>query len=327
MKISKIELKLIRYFLGLRCKMTYRLIRPLGWFRIIVLLLFMAGLATSMVQLISGEYGPWYLVTTFAVLLVSIQFSRKDRNKLRSLRLEPFMIFVAEYLVLAAPVIVLLLFNSAFFPAQTVLFLCPAVAWIPAMIVLPERKSLRISLINTSRFPYEWISGLRKRGIVLFFLLAAGVVASWLHIVAGWILTVILTCLVVFFYMHCEPEAYIRHTANSPLAFIVKKLEQGIGYYILISAAVWAVLIFNYPSQWVYTGLILLANLLLLITITIGKYAFYSEHRNLEIILSLLFGLGFLCLIIPYLVPVLVLLVGWLTERAINQLKEVYDIH
>jgi membrane-bound metal-dependent hydrolase YbcI (DUF457 family) len=83
-----------------------------------------------------------------------------------------------------------------------------------------------------------------------------------------------------------------------------------------------------YPAEAFGSLLFLLADLLLVITVIAGKYAFYRENTSIEVMNGTIFGIACLCLLVPYLLPVLILLFIWLFWRAGKRLKyEVYAFH
>lgn len=317
------NLHTICYLVLLRAKIAVRFLKELGLIRsVLVCALFFMILF----QVLAEEYAA-LLLTAFGLIVISgIHFNRSDQHFIRLIGISKKRLFIIEYLLLSLPMLLFIGYLGAWLWMMILITGC---AVIPLISVRSNKNIRTTNALQLPRsLPYEWASGLRSQKWVVVVLLLTGLAGTALHLFAGWIFLFLLTVAIVPFYKYCEPIQFILSEQKSPFGYISQKMIEGIGYYSLLSGILWIEIMILYPGEAVYSLLFLSANLLLLAVVIAGKYAFYRENMNIELMTSIIFGIGCICLLVPYLPPVLVLLSIWLWVRGIKRLKwEVYAFH
>jgi len=214
------------------------------------------------------------------ILTSVIHFNRSDQHFIWLIAIGNKRLYFIEYLLLSLPMLLVLGYLGAWLLMMILITGC---AVIPLISV---QSNSNISSKNAWQLPqylsYEWASGLRSYKWALGVLLTAGLILTWLNLFIGWIFLFLLTAVAVSFYKYCEPVHFILLQQKSPLVYISKKMIQGGSYYCLLSGLLWIEILILYPGEVMYSLLFFLANLLLLITVIAGKYAFYRENMNIE---------------------------------------------
>lgn len=155
------------------------------------------------------------------------------------------------------------------------------------------------------RFPYEFTAGFRRA----FGLLGLCYVIAVIAAIVGNFNMGIFTLLFVFFicmgfYGKPEPEFYVWVHAETPVGFLLKKMKIAVLYSLGLSIPILVLLMLFYPSQFAVILLVELLGMLFLVTILLGKYAYFPTEINL--IPGLLIALSiflppFLILVVPFL--------------------------
>ncbi|HLR24390.1 MAG TPA: hypothetical protein VK112_00895 [Fodinibius sp.] len=312
--------KQIAYLMVLRFKMGIRLIKDLGWPRVLVLLIFFAVMMMNLFTQ-QGVYAQWSMAFLGCTITGFIHFRRRDIFFLRSVSYDYRFLLAAEYLLVTSPLLLMLLYNGVF--VAGILLIC----FLSILPFFNTAKTNQFRNKEAAKFPallmqaYEWTAGLRKNGIGIALVIILGFGLVSVHYLVPLASIFGLTAIVASFYSKSEPSRFIQLTADSPSSFLLKKVSRGIGLYVLCTLPLWAATIAVYPAKMWYTALFWLANNLLLVAVITAKYALFEEQRNMEIPLSIIFVIISIFLIIPYLqfaVP-LVILYFWM--KAICRLR------
>jgi len=320
--MDRTDLYPIGYLLLLRLKIGIRFLKALGWIRSIVILMM---LLTFLTQVLAEEHAALFLTAFGLIVILGIHFNRKDQHFVQSLGVGKHHLFIVEYILISFPVIILLAWLGAWLCVFLLICGSAAIALLPifdSANSTEEVRSLPLFL------PFEWISGLRRQKWMPIPLVVIALIIAPFYLFAGWIFLFLLTMTVAQFYTHCESISFILFQQDSPAAFLSHKIRQGVGGYSLLTGLVWIEIMVLYPAEAFGSLLFLLADLLLVITVIAGKYAFYRENTSIEVMNGTIFGIACLCLLVPYLLPVFILLFIWLFWRAGKRLKyEVYAFH
>jgi hypothetical protein len=148
----------------------------------------------------------------WALLIVSIaltrHFARKDILFLKHLTIYKPILYIAEYLVLISPLLLVMAFYQA--PSTLLLgvFLTILVAFLPIPKVSDTIRYFNFSWIPLSLF--EWRAGFRKSGILLFFVYFATLLMAQYE--AGMVIfTLLFSLLIPTFFNECEPKEWLPH--------------------------------------------------------------------------------------------------------------------
>lgn len=242
----------------------------------------------------------FYLTTGLFTYALLFQIYRKDKLFIYHHIHHPHWQIYSEYFALTFPFAIpsLLTMHWYWFP-----ILLASLSVIPFLKFSFKQKTYFkniSSIIPASNF--EWISGFRKFFIYLIPLYILAVGYSWVRIVPFVILWFI-TSTITSFYFECEPLHILKERNLSASQFLKRKLFQNSKYLLLLAVPILTVNTMLNVDDWLINLLLILVQLILLCFAVCFKYSCYqptSELRGNNIITSLVS----LCALIPYLLPV-----------------------
>ena len=216
---------------------------------------------------------------------------------------------IAEYILLALPVILFLLWKAAFLSAVGLLIL----AFI--MSFLPDIKIAGQSLPTPfGRFPFEFPVGFRKSfaGFILTtILLGIGLKVDNFNL--GMFALVMVYGIFLSYFSLAEPLTYIRFFACSKSEFLQKKMKTAALYSLAFAMSYALVLGGFYPEKILFIIAVLLLGVLYVWAALLGKYAAYPSALNI----LQGFALGF-SLMFP---PLLLIIIPWFYKLALKNEK------
>lgn len=308
--------------LTMRFRMARRFTRRLGMLRSVVVAVFLAGFLSQLFLVDSGTGGHLAVAIGSAALLLALHIQRGDRSMLASLELEAAHLMRLEYALLALPVLLFLGWRAQWLSLS---------ALVAAVILLPLmnpsfslRRPVLRRLLQPIPFPFfEWRSGLRRTWPILLPLLALATAGTFLHPMFGWAGLFLMAAISLSHYRDCEPLAYIHQLGDSASSFLLHKTVGALLAYGTLTLPIVLILLARYPADAPYALIFWGANVFLVAVTVLGKYAFYEEGRNLELVLSVYFAIFCLMLIIPYLPAAALLTFGWIAHRAYRRMRTV----
>lgn len=323
---SQSDFYTIVYVLFLRLKIALRFLKELGWIRSILVGVTLAMFLVPLLGPAGTTKGGIYVGILFLAMIGVLHLCRSDHFFIQSLGIKKYKLFSFEYSLAAIPFLMLCLYNGAWL--GTIILIPGSLI----MAFIPVSSKAIFSNKKAYQFPFalsfEWSSGLRRQKWPIIIILVLGLVTGWWNLFAGWIFLFLITTIAVTFYSYCEPRQFIFLFDQSLPTFIGNKMLRGIFYYLLGTAVLWVELLIFHSENALYSLLFLLGNLGLLLLSIAGKYAFYREHENIEVMIAVIFCIGSIFLLVPYLVPAFFLLLIWLVWRGAKRLRrEVYDFH
>ena len=156
---------MVKAILKIRLKQLSRAAAEIGFFRLLFLFALAAYLVFAVYTKLQDPFYKNIIVGAFALIIFSIHAKRKDKTFLNLYSLYPQIIFFVEYLLLAIPILVLLVYFQ---------FWIHIISLIAFLLVLPFFKiPLKKYNVNTwfqKQIPddnFEWKAGIRKN-IFLF---------------------------------------------------------------------------------------------------------------------------------------------------------------
>ena len=264
----------------MRGRLAGRLLREIGWVRLALLApVLLAAIGRGLVVAATHSQGQWAVPILVTQLLASAHRRRADLRFLATSAPAYRRWVAVEYALLALPIAAGLLLFQDWGAAVLTLLLAPWAAWLPAAREARSTRQRARSVFRSEAF--EWVSGLRRGGWLVWLGLLAGAVwqqASPLGpmlALAGWLLA-ILAC-----YGVPEPTTMILLAGRTPKQLLRRRLLLGLGYAVL-TAAPFLWLLGIGPAGVVGAVAVGIAWLGLVGLIILTKYAFYPNAMHIR---------------------------------------------
>lgn len=255
-----------------------------------------------------------------SLLVLTLQVSRKDKAFVARHMAGGYRNIFVEYLTLTLP----FTFSVLFSPYPWLFVLMQIAFFFIARIMVDTRQQVWFGFLSRWIAPrdFEWLSGVRKNFALLLVCYVVALGLCWLRIaplVPLWIITMI----VASFYAECEPLHLLKAEHNSPVALLRAKLRRHLALLSIISLPVLLLHILWYPSLVLIGLAFVIAQYVLLSFALLLKYATYRPDTLLTGN-SLLLGLMAVSVLIPFLLPVPLLMSIRYYRKAIVHLKSYY---
>jgi hypothetical protein len=311
----------LRAYLLLRLKLLGRLLREIGWLRLLLLVsMLLVAVGRGLVLGASHRAGQWAVPGLTFLMLAQAHRERADLTFLFSSAPQFRRWLAVEYVLVVLPVAMVLAGFQDWAAALLTLALAAAVASLPAARERPRTRHRPRSLFRSEAF--EWVSGLRAGGHWAWPVLLAG--ALWQHAaplgpgvaLVVWLL-VLLAC-----YGNPEPSTMLVLAARTPEQFLRRRLGLGVGYAALTAA----------PFFWLLAagpagmgGMIAVAlfwlGLVALLILT--KYAFYPNAVHIRNTQAMVLAVALLFFADPVYPVLLLVAVGGLIWQSRRRLRAV----
>lgn len=297
----------IRYFQIKRAYMP-----PLAIYIAICFITFFSIEDLNTVQVITLTYFP-------PLILLLYHNTRSDLHFIKMQFLSYKMEMMINYNLTLLPISLGLLWRSQWDHAlQTHL--------IASTIALINTKSKPLLLLFLGRVipsdHYEWISGARKQFILLTLLY----LTSFALVMAKFFVLVPLfffNLLIMDFYSVFEPRVMLNCNGTSTKEFLGNKIQFSTKMFLTTNIPILAInSLFNHEMLSI-NSLFVLSGLLSLVGAIYIKYALYVPNDQLRINTDLIL-LSF-ALLVPYLLPITIILIYVNRKKALNNLKNYID--
>lgn len=306
------------YIKEIRLRQLRREIAALGPIYTIIITIVMGLLAKVTAVSLTNTKSQIIFSLIWSAILSTIHFSRKDLLFLKRTQPSSFPFLLSDYLLLSLIPISLLLYGQAYFMLLVVLAFLFSLCFIP-----PFRKSTNKSFSEIKFIPSslpEWIGGIRKVNKFAFIgFIVIGILGSTLpffSLFICWLLTGIITG----FYQAFEPRNQLRFHHTNARQYLNDKIKEGLKFYLLTIVPI----IFSYTilhlEQWPIILVAIILFVIILVFTIVSKYAYYSPGASSgphQIYLTI----GLLSIIIPFMVPVPLILTLTHYRKAINRLS------
>lgn len=220
---------------------------------------------------------------------------------------------IIEYILLALPFAIFMLYKAAFLSCIGFL------AVVLVMSFLPNIKMSGRSLPTPfGRFPFEFTIGFRKSFPA--FILAAillGIALKVDNFNLGMFSIALVFAIFLSYFSLAEPLTYIRVFACSKSDFLQRKMKTAAFYSIAFALPFAVVLGIFYPAKILFIAALLLLGMLYVWAALLGKYAAYPSALNI----LQGFALGF-SLMFP---PLLLLVIPWFYKLSLKNNKILLD--
>lgn len=259
----------------------------------------------------------YYVTALVFSVCLSIQSYRKDKLFVYCHIQKPHTEIFAEYFVLTFPFMASSLFTVNWFCYPVLL---AGLLFLPFIKFTFTQKTYfhnLTAIISASNF--EWISGFRKTFLYLIPLYLLAIGFSWFRILPLFILWFI-TITITSFYIECEPLHILKECNVAPGKFLQQKLWQhSIFIFFLYVPVLLINTIFNI-EYWILNLLFIPIQLALIWYAICLKYAGYEPNKN-SIGNSIVLSLVSLGSIVPYLLPIPLIMAMVTYRKAIKNLK------
>jgi hypothetical protein len=170
---------------------------------------------------------------------------------------------------------------------------------------------------------FEWLSGSRKHYLYLSLCLIAALITSWLKIVPLFFLW-IFTFTITSFYTECEPLHILFASSENMKKLLRSKIIRHSILLIMIFAPVLIINSFFHPEMTFINIAFILVEIILLAFSILLKYTSYQPDENLNGN-SILISLATIGVIIPFLLPVPLIMCFRNYRKAIKNLNRYFN--
>lgn len=267
--------KWMRNYLLLRGRLLGRLLRELGWVRLLLLSTLLGLAVVRALVLASGHpLAAWAVPLVVAGLVASGHRQRADLLFLRLMAptFRPWL--AAEYALLSLPAAVLLLAFGRLLPGLLTPLLAAGAAMLPPALERSARRRWP-SLFRSVAF--EWVSagrrsgvGLAWGGLFLLALLTCHTATGPALALVGWVLVLLEV------YGPAEPWTWLLPALQSARRWLAARVGWALLYFGLTAAPLVAVLVVSPAGGGGAFGLLAWAGVVV-ITVVLAKYAFYPH--------------------------------------------------
>jgi hypothetical protein len=330
---------LIKPIIKIRVAQLVRLLGEIGLGRLLFLFILLAILMYLAYKWLADPTRFLPLAIFSGIALLLIHLGRKDKRFLSLYARRPYRVFASEYMVLVLPFMVI---GALHGHLQEMLCL-PGIALVVPLLFLRKEFQVGIPaikfLLNPFRasghyalnirvpirhpLAFEWIAGLRQT-FIIFVLAYALFLGFSFKPTVGVVGMLVLSVIVTNFYNHGEAREYIECFANSPKAFMAKKLLLNSKYMFLAILPLALVSVAFHPDTWyLVLGAMVLALLVQAIAI-IFKYGLFTENADLSRNGMIVFFNVF-CTLVPFFWPLPIIMGTRYYFKALRNLKPYFS--
>jgi hypothetical protein len=309
---------MIRTIYKIRLFQFFRLLKGIGLFRIIILLLILWLIFFLAFQFLISPENTVKSLIAIGLSLLSLQVSRNDKHFIKTTIKNPYSIYLSEYLLLILPFLVIWIVYSNWIGIGLLILIILLIPLISINLNLNSKFKVRLPFISISSF--EWISGIRRNLILLIPVYLFILAFSFKQNVAV-IGLIFLSILISGFYYYGEPREFVELFAKNPRDFILRKILINLKQLIILFAPILIIAIIFQTHTWYYLiGAIIISFLIQVLTI-IFKYGLFEENANLNRN-SIIVFLNILFVIVPMFLPVPIIMSIKYYKKACENLKK-----
>ncbi len=292
---------MIKAFIKLRAKQTYRELCEIGLMRSIFVLMLLCFLLVTMFLAVQEDKITSYIIAGFLFVFLLIHVKRKDKVFLQTRFSNHKYIFQVEYLLLAFPLIISLLLNYKW--QQLIILILGGFA-ISYMNYIPEKRSLNTKLQKfIPNEMYEWKAGSRKLMFIVVPFWTVGLFTSF-FIGSVPVTIFVIGISLLGLYETCEPYQMIIASEKSPRKFVNRKILLHTWLFTVISMPLVVAFIAFHVEYWYIAVVEYLVFISLHIYFILIKCAYYQSNKK-PAPAQIMNILGAISLIIPLFLPVI----------------------
>ncbi len=295
---------MIFQILIVRVKQVLRELKALGFVRMV----FLFGVVVFLLAflLIHTSKTPNAIYATLAVLIL-IVFVHSKRGDVLFLKISNSMfkwVLFFEYFFVSICFVLFLLFHGFW---QLALITIVAIFGI---VQIDFRRNQKTSDNRFLKFIpdkcFEWKGGLRKHFLFIFTIWALGIVLSF-FVGSAPIALFLLGIISLSILEVCEPYQMIMVSEKGFKSFLAEKIRCQIAVFLFISTPLLLAYLVFHPRYWYVPVIILGIFCLMQVYAILAKYAFYQPNSK-SAAAQIFVGIGVVGFIVPFLLPVVLLL-------------------
>ena len=289
-------------YIKLQFKLNFRKLKDSGFNPWVLIILMIAGFSGLTVQLFSQTTYAEQIYVAIAISFIG-KLSDEKRNEFFKINFgdsKAKRIRVAENLVLALPVLVVLLFKSLLFGAAFLI----AFSVLLALFQFKTQFSIAIPT-PFSKHPFEFTVGFRNTFPLLIAAYALIPVAVQFSNFNFGIFALAITFLISMgYYNKPEDEYYVWSSNRTPSQFLFEKIKIALVHSSILIAPLIAVLIYLFPENSIVLLLSILVGWAFLTATVLAKYTSFPNEINVSQGMLIAICITFpplLVAVIPYL--------------------------
>lgn len=305
--------------LSIRFKQFARILEEIGVIYVILLLVVLFPLSMGVLDQLAA-IPPIWTAGIMSAILLSIHLNRTDKDFVQLILHRPYMMYLLEYVVLAFPVWIWLMYLGNWLAVGILFLAVLVVGAIPLTIRLRRRQSPLLRFPASFTKHYEWVNGLRKSTYLMLPLYIVGLALS------GYTATIpivlfLLGLMTTDFYMDCEPRIFLELYDGNARSFLRKKIRDHLIIFWLCALPLVALfLVFHYSYWYILLVVIFVVSVFPVLSITL-KYASYQPNIRLtQNSFTLGLMVAFLC--VPFTQPVPLVMTVIYYRRAVKNLND-----
>ncbi|MFV0591693.1 MAG: hypothetical protein ACK5M7_09930 [Draconibacterium sp.] len=311
---------MIRALLKIRLKQIYRGIMGIGLIRFIFLVGLVGFLGFALYVKSTDKATSQYLSTGFLLLIMFVHFKREDILFLRSHFSNYKTLVLAEYIILAIPLVCCFLIHKQWIAISELLGL---------LIIVNLDLKARHSNLNTKlqelipSDAFEWKAGVRKH---FFVIVPIWIIAALTSFFVGSIpiAIFILGITILSFFEKCEPYQILLSLELNVTKFLMLKVKRLLQLFSIIVIPLLVLFIIFNPYNWYIPVAEYFIFCSLLVYAIMTKYAFYEPNVKSSVA-QIYVAIGALGGIIPVFLPVMWLLTILFYLKSVNNLNFYLD--
>lgn len=314
---------MLQNYLHIRMLQLYRELKAVGPLYLLLFLVLFGFAEVMLYQQMSEFSRAIWLPAVLVFAVASVHLSRNDHEFVRLTTHKPQHLFFAEYIVFSSPFWLVMLCTANGYLALSVF------PFLWGLSFLRFRNKKRAGWIPYGKWipadNFEWIGGMRQyfRYLLPLYLLALGML-PFLFVSLFWLW--IFQTLLAGFYFTGEPVEVLLASELPPAKFLRRKLLRHLKLFvILILPIVVGYALFHPETAWV-AGLFFLLSCTNLCVFILSKYSIYQPNKKLSAN-STKITLAFLSVLIPFLLPLPILLCITEYGKAKTRLKPYLDAY
>ncbi|MBN2612946.1 MAG: hypothetical protein JXB00_15430 [Bacteroidales bacterium] len=330
---------MIKVFLRIRIFQLFRFLNEIGILRLIVLLAISIYVSMLCINGV-GQSGQVSIIPfLFGAVLFIIHTIRKDSRFLHTVFINPYPVYLFEYLVLSVPVFIISLVYKQWTGISGLMAICLLIPlfriktdinilskWLKFIIypfISQNSIKLKFKVPFVKPVDFEWISGIRKNLVILLplYLFFTAFAFKAYFAPVGLIL---ISFVISGFYLYGESRELIEIYAPGPGSFLTRKIYSSLRYLFILYAPIILVSLIFQPGTWYFLAFGLFISVSVQIFSVIFKYALFQEHASLNRN-SILVALNTIFLLVPFFWPAPVFMGIKYYNKAKNNLENYFD--
>jgi hypothetical protein len=322
----------------IRLSQLFRLLKAIGLFRIILLLLILWLVSFMAFSILKFPENTIKSLIVIVLLLLSLHASRNDKHFIKTTIKSPYSIYLSEYLLLTLPFFViwsvqrnwvgigLLILIVLLIPLISINLKLQNLGSIINLLINPFSSNLnskfKVSLPFISNSSFEWISGIRRNLILLLPVYLFILALSFKPYVAV-VGMIFISILVSGFYNYGESREFVEFFARNPRAFMLRKIFINLKQLIILFTPILIIAMIFQTSTWYYLIGAVIFSFFIQVLAIIFKYGLFEENDNLNRN-SIFVFVNILFVIVPGFLPVPIIMGIRYYKKACENLKKYY---